>query len=112
MKILSHNYRGLARLDKKLALRQLLFANSLDIIFLQETLGPTDDIARTLDHSLPGWRFTRLDAHGRSGGLALGINTRSIKEINYWGGQGYLGEDVHSNVLGMLFRIINIYGPF
>lgn len=82
MKILLFNYKGLFRPDKKLALHRLISADSLDIIFLQETLGSADDISCTLEHSLPRWKFSRLDAQGRSGGLALGINSQSIKSIN------------------------------
>lgn len=86
MKILSFNCRGLSRPNKKVALRRLLAAEALDIIFLQETLGPTMDISQTLEHILPGWRFFGLDAHGRSGGLTVGISTRTIEEIKGWGG--------------------------
>lgn len=82
MKILLFNYKGIVRPDKKLALHRLISSDSLDIIFLQGTLGSADDITCTLEHSLPGWKFSRLDAQGRSGGLALDINSRSIKSIN------------------------------
>jgi len=84
----------------------------LDIIFLQETLGQSCDIERTLEIFLSGWKFSGLDAHDHSGGLALGINTRTIKEISCWGGSGFIGVDVYSVELGTPFRIVNIYGPF
>lgn len=111
MKIFSYNCRGLARLDKKLALCHLLTYVSLDIIFLQETLGPTIDITQSLQNMLPGWTFVGLDAPGRSGGLALRYNTRSIKMLNHWGGAGHLGADIRSVDLGMNIKIFNVYGP-
>jgi len=110
MKIFSFNYRGLARLDKKLALRRLLKIVPLDIIFLQETLGPILDISHSLQNMLPGWIFIGLDAHGRSGGLALGYNSHTIKILNCWGGLGHLREDIRSTDLEMNFQILNVYG--
>lgn len=48
---------------------------------------------------------------GRSGGLALGYDPRSIRLDSSWGGHGYLGADIFSIELGLSLRIVNIYGP-
>lgn len=110
MKILSFNCRWLARLDKKLALHQIVQSDPHDIIFLQETLGPAADISRSLEHMLLGWKFTGLDAHGRSKGISFGYNVCSIKLINHWGGTWHIGADIFLADIGMNFRIFNIYG--
>lgn len=44
MKWLSFNYWGLPSPSKKLALKHMISLNKINIIFLQETLGPSDDI--------------------------------------------------------------------
>ncbi len=48
---------------------------------------------------------------GRSGGLALGINPRTIHLKASWGGAGFVGMDIFSSELGMDLKIVNIYGP-
>jgi hypothetical protein len=60
---------------------------------------------------LLGWSFLALDANGRSGGIALGYNTRSINLFNSWGGSGHIGADIFSADLGIEIRLINVYGP-
>eukprot|EP00253_Pinus_taeda_P027637 PITA_27637 len=59
----------------------------------------------------PRWKFLASDASGRSGGLAIGINPRTIRLDSSWGGQGFLGADIFSADLGVAFRIVNVYGP-
>eukprot|EP00253_Pinus_taeda_P016512 PITA_16512 len=110
MKFFSYNCRGLPRPDKKLALCRLLKNEPLDIIFLQETLGRILDIAQSLQNMLPRWILFCLDAHGRSGGLALGYRTHTIKLHNCWGGMGHLGVDISSAELGIHIWILNVYG--
>jgi len=65
-----------------------------DIIFLQETLGRFELIVRTLLTIMSRWNFQALDAAGRSGGIALGVNPESIKVTSAWGGHGFLGMDI------------------
>eukprot|EP00253_Pinus_taeda_P004922 PITA_04922 len=52
-----------------------------------------------------------MDASGRSGGLALGYNPRTIRIKSSWGGQGFMGVDIFSAELGLASRIVNVYGP-
>jgi len=111
MKCLSFNYRGLASNPKKLALKRLIETKPPDIILLQETLGMADQISHTLQNIIPNWSFVALDVVGRFGGLAIGYNPRSIRVDASWGGSGYLGLDIFSADLGMILRIVNVYGP-
>lgn len=49
---------------------------------------------------------------GGYGGVALGINNRSIKLISVWGEYGFLRADIYSSTLEVDYKIINVYGPF
>jgi hypothetical protein len=69
-------------------------------------------ISATLSSLLPGWTFLGLDAAGKSGGLATGWCTNSIKLLNYWGVNSYVGIDIFVEGLGKYFRILNVYGPY
>eukprot|EP00253_Pinus_taeda_P031163 PITA_31163 len=111
MKCLSFNCRGLASEPKKLAIRRLFESELRDIIFLQETLGPAASIVHCLNTLTPRWKFLASDASGKSGGLAIGINPRTIRIDSSWGGQGFLGADIFSADLGVAFCIVNVYGP-
>jgi len=110
MKCLSYNCRGLASAPKKLALKRLIETESIDIIMLQETLCSAEQISKTFQALTPGWSFIALDAAGRSGGLAIRTNPRSIRVDATWGGTGYLGLDFFSADLGMELRMVNVYG--
>lgn len=92
MKVVSFNYRGSARPNKKLALQRLIYATPIDFIFLQETLRPTESITHLLESMFPSWTFIGLDANGQSGGISLQYNKRSINITNYWGGIGTLWQ--------------------
>lgn len=111
MKCLSFNCRGLASSPKKLALRRLFDSESLDIIFLQETLGEADLISHTLGSLKLGWIFQSLDVIGRSGGLALGYNPRTINLRTSCGGDKFIGMDIFSSELGVDLHTVNVYGP-
>jgi len=111
MKCLSFNCRGLASASKKLALRRLIEVEPIDIILLQETLGMVDHISQSLHSMIQRWTFVALDVARRSGGLAIGYNPRTIRVDASWGGSGFLGLDIFSVDLGMIFRIVNVYGP-
>eukprot|EP00253_Pinus_taeda_P035499 PITA_35499 len=111
MKCLSFNCRGLASEPRKLVIRRLFEFDQPDIIFLQETLGPADTIEHCLNSITPRWKFLATDASGRSGGLAIRINPRTIRLDSSWGGKGFLGADIFSADLGRAFRIVNVYGP-
>lgn len=101
MKIVSFNCKGLDRPDKNLALRRLILATPVDVIFLQETLGPADSITHIRDAMFPRWTFIGIDANGQSGGLSLGYNKCSFKLCNCWGGPGHIGANMFSYDLGI-----------
>jgi hypothetical protein len=69
-------------------------------------------ISATLSSLLLGWLFMGLDAAGRSGGLATGWRTKSIKLLNSWALNSCLGIDIFVEGLGKEFRILNVYGPY
>lgn len=110
MKILSYNCRGFANQPKKLALRRLLSLSLSDIIFLQETLCPTDSLTPTLRAWMPNWTLHALDASRRSGGLAIGFNITALRINNIWGGRGFIGIDAYVISMEFELRIINVYG--
>jgi len=111
MKLLSFNCQGLAIHRKKLALHSFLLTKLVDVLFLQETLGLAKAITLLLKSCPPGWSFQSLDVNGRLGGIALGINSCTIKSCNIWGGIGHIGADIYSSDLRTYIRIINVYGP-
>eukprot|EP00253_Pinus_taeda_P014091 PITA_14091 len=111
MKCLSFNCRGLASASKKLALQRLVEVDTIDIILLQEILGPAEHITRSLQSLVPSWNFVAIDAVGRSGGLAIGYNPRSIRVDASWGGLGFMGINIFSAELSKNLRIVNVYGP-
>eukprot|EP00253_Pinus_taeda_P001842 PITA_01842 len=108
---LSFNCRGLANPDKRLALRDLLAQNPFDILFLQEALGVGLEVTTTLTSFLPDWNFITLDARGRSGGCALGINNKTTQMINCWGRLGVLAMNVPFGCSETEFTLVNFYGP-
>lgn len=65
----------------------------------------------TLSSLKPGWNFYSFDATRRSGGLAIGHNSRTIKVTTSWGGLGFIGMDIFLAELGMNIWVINVYGP-
>lgn len=65
MKMLYFNCKGIARPDKKLAMCRLLKSKSIDVVFLQETLGSADAISILLQPMLPGWVFHAIDVIGQ-----------------------------------------------
>jgi len=87
MKCLSYNCRGLASSSKKLAMMRLIETDPIDIIMLQETLYSADHIICSMHSITPGWIYIALDVAGRSGGLAIGVNPRTIKVEASWGGR-------------------------
>eukprot|EP00253_Pinus_taeda_P010718 PITA_10718 len=103
--------RGMASASKKLALQRLFEVEPTDIILLQETLGQAEYIIHSLQSLVPRWNFGALDVVGRSGGLAIGFNPRSIRVDASWGGSGFMGIDVFSTELSKTLRIVNVYGP-
>jgi len=112
MKIMSFNCRGLAGPLKRPALRRVIDIDHPDVLLLQETLGEMGEVKSKLEGMLPGWVFVCLDVRGRSGGLATGWNTRSVKIENVWGMESVIGCSLSSLDIGETFTLLNIYGPY
>lgn len=110
MIIISFNCRGLARTQKKLALKNLFKFECCDVIILQETVGVGETVIKSLSNMLPSWSFVSIDANGRFGGLAMGLRDINIKILNSWGSDLVLGAEVYSSNLCSNLTLINIYG--
>ena len=67
MILMTLNCRGLASLPKKLAIKRLIKEQSLDVIYLQETMCEGCMLVKDLELMLKGWQFVSVDARGRSG---------------------------------------------
>jgi exonuclease III len=111
MKCCSFNCRGLAGPLKRPALKRMILTEHPDVLLLQETLGEGVEVYNRLSALLPDWSFITLDSIERSGGLAIGWNSRTIKVINSWGFDSGLGITVTSKELEESLHIVNIYGP-
>ena len=72
MILMTLNCRGLAYLPKKLAVKRLIEKQSLDVIFLQETMLDGCVLVKEMESMLKEWQFISVDAKGRSEGLLLG----------------------------------------
>lgn len=82
------------------------------IILLQEIMGQSENVKKSLEACLSGWSFKVVDAVGKSGGLAIGWLKRQIKCENLWGIQLGIGEDFFSKEANLDFSILNLYGPY
>ena len=82
MIVVTLNCRGLASKPKKLAICRLVFDQSVDVLFIQETMGDGVRSASSLESSLPGWSFCSVDAKGISGGLLVGWKCRVLQFLN------------------------------
>lgn len=94
-----------------LALKHIFIYETLDVIFLQETLGLGDETVKILESLVAGWCFVVMDTRGKFGGLGMGINQISIKILISWGVEGVLGVNVFVSNLGMEIKLVNIYRP-
>jgi exonuclease III len=112
MKIFSYNCRGLASPKKKSSLKRLVVITNPYVLFLQETLGVSEQVVSTLESLLPGWSFAVVDAKGCSRGLATGWRLKSCKCDRIWGFESGLGLNMFSAELGRPLLLINIYGPY
>jgi hypothetical protein len=97
--------------SKKLALQRLVEVYQPHIIFLQETLGEEGKITALLESFFPLWNFIGSDVRGRSGVLALGWNSKSVKMISTWGSESRLGLNCFLEEIGKTFSVLNIYAP-
>lgn len=112
MKVMSFNCRGLVGPPKRLASKSVVSLEHPDVILFQETLGGWDEVKLKLERWFSGRHFEALDVKGRSGGLAVGWDERSVKVLNLWGMESVLGMTVSALDLGEEFNIMNNYGPY
>ena len=112
MIMMTLNYRDLASLPKKLAVRRLIDEQSLDVIFLQETMCDGCILVREMELLLKDWKFVSVDAKGRYGGLLLGWRTRNFHLLNAWAMTSGLCVVLYSFELQLDLCFINIYGPY
>jgi exonuclease III len=112
MKILSFNCRGLASPTKKSSLKRLIAVHNPDVLFLQETMGLSEVVIRSLEALLLGWSFVVLDARGHSGGLAMGWRLKRSRCDNAWGFDSGLRLLLFSAELGRTVVLINVYRPY
>ena len=82
MILMTLNYRGLASLPEKLAVKRLIDEQSLDAIFLQETMFDGCILVKEMELLLKDWHFVFVDATGIYGGLLLGWRTRNFLMLN------------------------------
>jgi len=65
-------------------------ANMLDVILLQEILSAIMEIEDVLRGMISNWEFFSIYAIGRSRGISIWINYRTMKVLNTWGREGIL----------------------
>jgi hypothetical protein len=107
----SFHWQGQLLFLKKFSLHKLVESTQPNLILLQETLGEAASIITFLESFLKHWKFIGVYAKGRSRGLAIGWNTRSVKILNSWGFDLGLGINIFQEDLGRCFMVLNVYGP-
>ena len=112
MIVMTLNCRGLASKPKKLAICRLVAHQSVDVLFIQETMGDGVLFASTLESLLPGWTFCFVDAKGKSGGLLVGWKIRVLQFLNSWAMDSGLYVALYSTKLKLELRFLNVYGPY
>ena len=112
MIVMTLHCRGLASKPKKLDICRLVVDQSVDVLFIQETMGDGVMFASTLESLLPGWTFFSVDAKGKSGGLLVGWKNRVLQFLNSWAMDSGLFVALYSTELKMEFGFLNFYGPY
>ena len=88
--------RGLSSFPKKLEVKRLIEQQSLDIIFIQETMCDGDVLVKDMELLIKGWQFIYVDAMGKSRGLLIGWRSRNFLLMNAWAMQSGLCAVLHS----------------
>ena len=112
MIVMTLNCRGLASKPKKLAICRLVSDQSIDVLFLQETMGDGVLFAGNMELLLPGWTFCSVDAKGKSGGLLVGWRNHFLLFLNSWAMDSGLYVALYSIELQMEICFVNIYAPY
>ena len=112
MIVMTLNCRGLASKPKKLAICRLVSDQSVDVLFLQETMGDGVLFAGNMEILLPGWNFCSVDAKGRSRGSLVGWRNHFLLFLNSSEMESGLCVSLYSTELQMEICFVNIYGPY
>jgi ribonuclease HI/exonuclease III len=111
MKIISWNIRGLNSRSKQKMLRDLIIAESPDILLLQETKCTSEDMDRMIPYCWKRGGVVSLDATGTAGGLAILWNTNTVLLSNFCATKWSITAEyrlIGSNRPG---QITCVYGP-
>ena len=79
---------------------------------LQETMGMEEEISLHLKKYFTSYDFHAINACGRSRGLALGWNPRTVKLLETWGFESGIGVVFFHVGQNISFTIVNIYRPY
>ena len=112
MILMTLNCRGLASRPKKLAICRLVSDQSVDVLFLQETMGDGVLFAGEMELLLSGWTFSSVDAKGKLGGLFVGWRNRYLLFLNSWAMDSRLCVSLYSTELKLELCFFNVYGPY
>jgi exonuclease III len=82
-----------------------------EVVLFQETLADELSATKALSTLFSGWAFLGLDARGRSRGLAISWCSRKINPLNSWASNSCLKIEIQVEGLGLILKIINVYGP-
>ena len=85
---------------------------SVDVLFLQETMGDGVLFAGNMELLLPGWNFCSVDAKEKSGSLLVGWRNRFLLFLNSWAMDLGLCVSLYSTEIQMEICFVNIYGPY
>ena len=96
MILMTLNCQGLTSFPKKLEVKRLIEQQSLDIIFIRETMCDGVDLVKDMELLLKGWLFISVDAKGKSGGLLIGWRSRNFLRMNAWAMHSGLCATLHS----------------
>ena len=108
MIVMTLNCKGLVSKPKKIAICILVANQSVDVLFIQETMGDGVRSACSLESLLPGWYFCSVDAKGKSGGLLVGWNCRVLQFLNSWAMDLGLYVSLYSTELKKELGFLNI----
>jgi exonuclease III len=111
MNIISWNIRGLNGRSKQKLLREMIIAETLDVVLLQETKCTLEDIDRLLPYCWKQGRVVLIDAIGTAGGVAILWNTNIMLMENFYATRWSITTEyrlIGSNKPG---HLTSIYGP-
>ena len=92
--------------------KRLIEQQSLDIIYLQETMGDGGVLVKDMEFLLKGWQFVSVDAKGRSRGILLGWRTHNFLMLNAQAMPSGLCVLLHPIELQLDLTFINLYRPY